>query len=130
MSKQLFTPAGVSAKIADLYENLTEEELQAEAEAAKDDFSGWLNDNFDFSIPQSEYLGAIDPGFLDSLGNQFSLALGNRLPIILIEPTPIDPDDYSSKVIHTEEQPALIYNSTAGFTVTGSLIVNISLLTS
>ena len=130
MSKQLFTPAGVSAKIADLYENLTDEELQAEAEAAKDDFSDWLNDNFDFSVPQAEYLGAVDPGFLDSLGNQFSLALGNRLPIVLIQQTPIDPDDYSSKVIHAQDQPALIYNSTDGFTVTGSLTVEISLLTS
>lgn len=124
--KQLFTEIGVSDKITELY-TLTDQLLEEQAEAAKADFSSWLDDNFSFTDPQGDYLSAIDSAFLDDLGSQFSIALRNRLPISLIEPTVIDPDDYSSKILQTESTPRIEYNSVTGYLATGGFSLKIFL---
>ena len=126
MPKQPFTPAGVELKIDELYA-LSDPLLEEQAEAAKSDFPTWLSDNFSFTDPQSDYLGDIATEFTTALGYQFSVALGNRLPITLMEPFIIDPDDYSSKILKTEENPTLIYNSVTGLAATGQLVVSIML---
>lgn len=125
-SKKPFTPAGVDDKIEELYA-LSDALLQEQAEAAKTDFPGWLNDNFSFTDDQAGYLADIDPAFTDALGYQFSLAIGSRLPVSLIQPTPIDKDDYSSKILQSKDKLEITYNSVTGFKVTGELELYIGL---
>jgi hypothetical protein len=118
MTKQLFTPAGVQAKVAELYA-LPETNLQKEAGLIRTDFRSWLSANFSLSAKQSVYLSAMDIRFLEYAGQLTSSSVSARLDISLIAPNP--PDIWSSKYIKPGKAPSPQYDSGGGYSITGSL---------
>jgi hypothetical protein len=118
MAKQNFTPAGVQAKVAELYA-LPTATLQTEENSMRSDFRSWLIANFTLDTNQAAYLAKIDIRFLQYAGQLTATAASGKLPISLVAPTP--PDKSSSKLIRTGNTPTPKYDSGGGYSVTGSL---------
>ena len=118
MAKQNFTPAGVQAKVAELYA-LSDANLQTEENAMRSDFRSWLSTNFSLTADQAAYLAKMDIRFLQYAGQLTATAASGKLPISLTAPTP--PDKSSSKLIRTGDAPTPKYDSGGGYSVTGSL---------
>jgi hypothetical protein len=118
MTKQLFTPAGVQAKVAALYA-LPEADLQKEAGLMRTDFRNWLSANFSLDTKQAVYLAGIDIRFLEYAGQLTATSVSARLDISLVAPNP--PDIFSSKYIKAGKTPTPKYDSGGGYSVTGSL---------
>lgn len=124
MSKQPFTSNGVAAKIEELYA-LSDSALQGEAAAVKSDLKSWVNKNFTLSVDQFAYLINIKDDWSNTVGNDCCIALLNRLPISLLQPTTNGLDKCSSKIVRTNKRPVIIYNKVTGFTATGELEVEL-----
>jgi hypothetical protein len=118
MAKQNFTPAGVQAKVAELYA-LPDANLQSEAASMRTDFRTWLSNNFTFDTSQAAYLAKMDIRFLQYAGQVTSTAASSKLGISLVASAP--PDKWSSKYIITEHGPTPKYDSGGGYGVTGSV---------
>ncbi|WP_316787781.1 hypothetical protein [Pedobacter frigoris] len=124
MAQQPFTEEGVSLKIAELYD-LSDPALQLQADAAKANFRGWLQNQFILDTDQVGYLNNISNDWINDTGGQFSIALSYRLPISLIRPVRIDPNDFSSKICRTDSTVLLEYNSLTGIAASGTFSVQL-----
>lgn len=89
MEKFPFTPQGVQDMQAALYA-LPNDQLHAMALSIRADFVAWLQDMFEFSPSQLEFIQNLNPFFLISAGDSTAMAAYNRLPITL---TLIDKSD-------------------------------------
>ncbi|SDE87297.1 hypothetical protein SAMN05216464_110136 [Mucilaginibacter pineti] len=118
MTKQLFTPAGVQAKVAELYA-LPDANLQREAGLMRADFRSWLNTNFSLDTKQAAYLAGMDIRFLQDAGELTASSASAKLGISLVAPNP--PDVFSSKYITPGKRPTPKYDSGSGYSITGSL---------
>lgn len=126
MSQQPFTSEGAALLISELY-SLPQQQLQLQADAAKANLRSWLQNHFVLDANQVSYINAIDNAWIDYTGNQLWLALSNRLPVELIKPDAIDPNDFSAKIILSDSEIDVTYNSLTGIQVTGTLTIHISI---
>lgn len=85
MAKFPFTPQGVQDMQAELYA-LPDDQLRAIAETIRTHFSGWVLDTFELDSGQQQFFGGLSPLFIRSSADSTSLAVANRLPIILVKP--------------------------------------------
>ena len=113
-----FSSAGVAELISDLYE-LDQEALNLEANSAEADFKDWVENKFTLDIDQQDYLDGLPEDWLTYSGLQFSIALKNRLPIVLTQTIPPGPP--SSKIIRTESDLVVEPNVSLGLGATGTL---------
>jgi hypothetical protein len=118
MAKQLFTPDGVQAKVAELYA-LSDANLHTQTALMESDFRAWLSTNFSLDANQTAYLAKMDARYLEYAGTLTATTAGARLGISLQAPKP--PDKWSSKYIRTGDTPSPKYDSGSGYSVTGSL---------
>lgn len=125
MAKKPFTTVGVQALQEELYA-LTDELLQAEANAAHSEFQDWLIDHFELSNSQTAYIDNFDPDFIAHASGLVSHYIGHRLPMSLHAETPPDDDDEGrGKLILFNESQQVVYRQTEGALATGHLQVSI-----
>jgi len=80
MAKVLLTTAGTEVKLDELFA-LGQPELDAQAMAVATDFIGWINDNFELSAQEQNYLVSADEDFMRLLSSIVFVAVRNRLPV-------------------------------------------------
>jgi hypothetical protein len=85
-TKPALTPITITDKLADLY-LLNDTLLHAEANLIRLDFNDWLEDNFDLTVDQSDYLDGLPTDFMGFLADMCYIAVKNRLEI---DYTPLD----------------------------------------
>ena len=117
MPVQPLTPAGVTAKTAELYA-LTNALLNAQADAVESDFATWIKDNFTLSTAQSTYLSGMNNHVLKYFGSQCSVAFRARRPVSLISPDPVPP---TAKWIVSESTLIVSANDAGVLETTGAL---------
>lgn len=112
-----FTPAGVQDKLTQLYA-LSDELLYIEASEIEVGFVDWMNDNFDLSNEQKEFLDNINEEAINYYGSQSALCFRHRLDIVLIYPNPVP--GYA-KYPETSNNIKIVVNDSGDMSVTGSL---------
>ncbi len=117
MSLFPFTPAGVKAKLVELY-GLADELLFIEADAIELDFGDWMESNFELDKSQKTYLNQIKEEAINYYGSQCALCFRHRLDITLIYPTPTP--GYA-KFPETTNTIQMIADNEGKIEVTGSL---------
>lgn len=118
MPLQPLTTAGVQAKLSELYA-LTNNQLESEANNARNNLIAWLNNHFSLTAEQSSYLSVIDANFVGLISSEISFALRYRLEIIF-KPSPPPPTKLS-KLIHRNNKMTTYFSDTGGVTASGSL---------
>ena len=86
MAKVPLTSAGIGELQTYLY-SLTEPALLAEAEAVHADFVAWVDGHIELTTAQLDWLGGIDPLYIDYLAAKTAIAFRNRLPLELVVPS-------------------------------------------
>lgn len=120
MSKQDFTPAGVSAKITELYA-LSDENLLIQANLVKSNLRTWMGNNFNLTTDQSSYLTNMDDRGIGYLQDNLSFCFIYRLSMSLIQPTP----GTQPKYIHTHNSIITVTSDDGDFSATGGLVIEI-----
>lgn len=118
MPLQPFTPAGVSAKISELYA-LSDSLLFAQADSVESDFGNWIKANFSLTAAQITYLSGMSSHVTKYFGSQCSMAFRSRLSISLTVGTmPIEP---STKWVKSENTLVVATNSAGAIETSGTL---------
>lgn len=121
-TKQPFTEAGVNLKIAELYA-LSDIALAAEAQLLKDDFIGWMDDNFNLTTEQLSYLDSMNADAREYLADRLSFSLVHRLDIVFTKEDPTTTGYV--KWTDTRDKTQTRTNAAGDFEVTGSFEVAI-----
>ena len=116
MPQRPFSPEGVQLKMGDLYQ-LNDTDLLFQADLVKNDFKQWITDNFTLDTTQSTFLNNLDDRFVEQASGASSLAIRNRLDIILVRPVIPSP---ASKLIEMKND-IHPFQGPAGYGVDGSL---------
>jgi hypothetical protein len=87
MPSQPLTPAGVQAKIAELYA-LPDTQLAAQADLVRTNFRDWVADNFTLSTEQLSHLDDLNEQWVQLAACQTAFAMNYRLSIEFVVPTP------------------------------------------
>lgn len=120
MTQRPFSPEGVQQKMNDLYQ-LNDADLFIQADAVQSDFKQWIIDNFTLDTTQNNFLNNLDDRFVAHASSNSSLAIKNRLSIILIRPVIPSP---ASKLIEMQNDIHPFQGPT-GYGVSGSLIFTV-----
>ena len=114
MAQQPFTPDGVQQKQAELNQ-LSQSDLQAQANLISSDLRSWVSDNFSLDQNQQAYLTAMADQFISYAANLTAFAVVNKLPVTLtVEP------QKPFKLIHVIDSIDCV-TSPNGFSVTGGV---------
>jgi hypothetical protein len=116
MPQRPFSPEGVQQKMSDLYA-LNDADLTLQANLVESDFRQWIADNFSLDTTQSAFLNNTDDRFIAHASGTSSLAIRNRLSIILIRPSIPSP---ASKLIEMQNDIHPFQGPT-GYGVSGSV---------
>lgn len=123
MRKQPFTNAGFAAMQKELY-SLNDEALAVYVDQIKLSFKAFIQNNFELTVSQFEFLNGLDLSLVSFLKSQTSFALSNRLTISL-DKEPNDDDDKTGKVIKPKSSFTLTANTDGHVVATGDLIIQI-----
>lgn len=125
MIKFPFTPDGALAMCQHFFK-LTDAELEAAAEKLGQDFPSWVQENFDLSERQVEYLNNIAPKVLRFMAANASFALGNRLLIVLAKEGAKKTQLQESKLTKPESKLAANISPDGTFTAEGEFVITIT----
>lgn len=123
MAQQPFTPAGVQAKLDELYV-LPDASLYAEADQVRDDFSNWMKVNFALTTEQDVYLDSLPLDFITPTAFDTSMAIRYRRPITLTQLGPVS----ASKLVRTSPALEYTYDPLGGISVAGSVSITVEYL--
>lgn len=84
IKKQPFNEAGLSAVLEMLY-NLNNDALLAEVSKLENNFSDWINTQFELTPQQATFFGQLNAQIMNFVTHQTAFAVANRLPISLIK---------------------------------------------
>lgn len=115
MPIQPMTPTGVQLKLDELYA-LPDSALQAEAEALRADYQGWITANFSLTTEEQTNLANLNAKFVEYVAFNSAFAMEFRLPIPL---TTINPQA-ASKLVRTASALVVTNDDTGGITASGS----------
>lgn len=123
--KQAFTKEGAAKVLANLYQ-LSQDELEKEAVALREDFKRWLSTKFEMNTHQTAYLEKLNPKAGEFYGQMGSFALQHRLPITLDiaakdEDTPPAKDDEQGKIVYTKNSTTAVANDKGEMQAVGEL---------
>ena len=116
MPQRPFSPEGVQLKMGDLYQ-LNDADLTIQADLVENSFKQWIADNFTLDTTQTTFLNNLDARFVDHASSGVSLAMRNRLSVILIRPSIPSP---ASKLIEMKNDIHPFQGPT-GYGVSGSI---------
>jgi len=123
MAQQPFTPAGVQAKLDELYV-LPDASLYFEADQVRDDFRNWMKANFSLTTEQDAYLDALPGDFVTPTAFDTSMAIRHRRPITLTQLGTVS----ASKLIRTVPALEYIYDPVTGVSVAGAVSITVEYL--
>lgn len=122
MSTPLLTPQGVSQKTTELYA-LPEAALQAQVALIQLDLLTWMDDNFELTDQQYDYLDALAPDFKAAFTGQIARTVANRWPVIYL-PAPLQEITVlDEKWIRSREESVAGNGSSLSAQYTGSLTI-------
>lgn len=82
MQKKPFNENGLQSILIELYA-LTDQELNEQAAALKQQPKLWINGHFELTTAQLDYLDQMPVAIASFIGDQGSFAIGHRLPVTL-----------------------------------------------
>lgn len=123
MEKYPFTATGVAQLQLALYA-LNNEQLHEEADDLDINFVDWMDGHFILSEEQYGFMADSDADIISYISGQCSLALRNRLPILLDKPA--DVGARASKIIRPENKLATAWLSDGNYNISGELIIHIT----
>lgn len=127
MQKQPFTQAGFVALQTELY-LLNDTLLQLEADEIALNFKGWMNDHFELSSNQTEFMNQLNPKAVSFLSSQTSFAVANRLPITLAKEEE-EEEEKIGKVIKPKSNFTVTADASGNMVAEGDLLIQIYYLT-
>lgn len=125
MAKENLDPTGIENKLSDLYD-LSDNLLNAEAIAIRDDFMTWIDTNFNLTTEQDDYLTAMDDKFRDFLADMCYIAVKNRLNIAY-EPLANAGNLRASKRLDVKNNILVSFSVTGGSSFSGELEIAASI---
>lgn len=125
MAKENLDPTGIENKLSDLYD-LSDNLLNAEAIAIRDDFMTWIDTNFNLTTEQDDYLTAMDDKFRDFLADMCYIAVKNRLNIAY-EPLANVGNLRASKRLDVKNNILVSFSVTGGSSFSGELEIAASI---
>ncbi len=123
MHKYPFTPIGVAALFQQLYK-LDDAALLIEADEISDDLIDWSVRHFEFTNRQIEFLETVNTEFINFVSAQASVAVSNRLSIILNKPDTSGLRE--TKLIRSESNLTTTALPDGSVEANGELIIEIS----
>jgi len=120
MAQQPFTPAGVTAKQAEL-NALSQSDLETQAGLIRSNFPSWINTNFTLDQAQQTYLNGINSEFIVLASALTAYAVENKLTVALV----VNGTPTTFKLIHMSNT-IVADNSPNGFTTSGTLTFTIT----
>lgn len=125
MIKFPFSEAGVHDLFSTLY-YLPDELLDIEVIAMEHDFKQWVAAHFLLEQAQLEYLNNLPDSFTEEAARFTTIAVSNRLQIILNKPAESDIIIRKGKLISTQNTLDTSFSETDGKITTGEVIFTIS----
>jgi len=100
-----FTPEGVDDMLSTLYAE-DDAVIETEAVAVEQNFNPWMEDNFELTSEQVDYMNSLGPIFSEQTGLHLAHAFRHRLPVTL---TKGDISSRSYKFIREEQRKTATY---------------------
>ncbi|MFN0291949.1 hypothetical protein [Pedobacter helvus] len=128
MEKFPFTDQGAADLIATLYQ-LSDQDLQLEANTAGSDFSLWISEYFELDQDQLDYLDGVDPQWIGHAAADTKVFLENRKPILLhkmSKPVQKSENGDRGKLLDLDKKQSANYSEQNGYSESEELLFSIS----
>jgi len=129
MNKHEFSPAGLQALLAELYQ-LSDSELALEVAAIIANYRSWLSSHFDFEPAQAAYLDAMDNQFIAAAALATSEFVAARQAITLVKEEPVTiqqrNEEGEGKFIRIKKESNARYATDSPYQTVESLVFTIA----